>query len=589
MRSVLRIFLAVVVAGLWCVTLIGADDPPSAVASVMNLLKSGKVPPERLAPVLDIVCSRGNEHDLAYAFQQALGDETYPAPLRVEVLEKLATAARNRKVVPAGDLSGVAGLIDSEDARLQTAAIALAGEWKVEAAVPGLAEITSRTETTVELRNAALDALVSISPDAANETIARMTADDQPFAVRAAGIAALAKSDLERAAMLAAPALALAQPGDDVAPLIGAFLERQGGPEMLAGALQESLPSQDVAKLALRHMYSVGRSDAELSKVLEEAAGIAGDILPPNAEELAALMAEVEASGDASRGEAVFRRDDLSCLKCHAVSGGGGQIGPDLSPLGASSPVDYIIKSIFDPDFQIKEAFVTKVVLTSDGLAVQGIVADRTADTLVLKDADGKLNEIPLSDIEDEIEGKSLMPKGLVKFMTHDELVDLVRFLAALGKPGEYAIRSAPRMQRWRLLADVSPELNADVPNEAVFEDQVLLGGTWRPAYAHVNGEMPLDEFAVRSGQQVQYVQGELNVSAAGTVGFRWEAPPETVVWVDSAELPRGSAESAVSLEAGRHKVTLRVEMAAAEYPTVRLELFKPGGSSAEFSVVDGQ
>lgn len=587
MRSVLRSFVAVVAGCALCISVAAGEDPPSAVGSVMNLLKSGKVPPERLEPVLDIVCSRGNEHDLAYAFQQTLAADAYPIPLRVHVLERLAAAARNRKVTPAGDLAGVAELIASGDVRLQAAAIPLAGEWKVAAAIAPLAAITSNPETTADLRNAALDALIGIDPEAAIDTIGRMTANDQPFPVRAAGIAALAKTDLTQAAALAASALAEAQPDDDVAPLVGAFLQRQGGPAALADALERSPPSQDVAKLALRSMYSVGRSDPELSTALEQAAGIAGDIPPPNPEQLAALIAEVESSGDAARGEAVFRRADLSCLKCHAVSGAGGQIGPDLSPLGASSPVDYIIKSLFDPDAQIKEAFITKVVLTSDGLAVQGIVADRTADTLVLKDADGRLIEIPLSDIEEEIEGKSLMPKGLVKFMTHAELVDLVRFLSQLGKPGEYAIRSTPRMQRWRVLVDASPELIEDVPNEAVFEDRVLFGGTWRPAYARVNGELPLDEVAANSGRQVQYVQGEFNVSAAGAVGLRWEAPPETIVWVDSEELPRSATESVLLLEPGRHKVTLRIDTSAGR--GLRLELYRPAGTAAEFSVVDGQ
>jgi hypothetical protein len=144
-------------------------------------------------------------------------------------------------------------------------------------------------------------------------------------------------------------------------------------------------------------------------------------------------------------------------------------------------------------------------------------------------------------------------------------------------------------MQRWRVLADVSPELNDDVPNEALFEDQVLLGGTWRPAYAYVNGNLPLDELAAQSGQRVQYVQGEINVSASGPVGFRWTAPPQTIAWVDSEELPRNAAESAVPLDAGRHKVTLRVEIGESDASAVRLELFKPQGSTAEFSVVDGQ
>jgi hypothetical protein len=84
-------------------------------------------------------------------------------------------------------------------------------------------------------------------------------------------------------------------------------------------------------------------------------------------------------------------------------------------------------------------------------------------------------------------------------------------------------------------------------------------------------------------------VRGEFSVSAAGAVGFRWEAPPETIVWIDSEELPRGAAESVLGLEPGRHKVTLRVDITTPAEPMVHLELFKPQGSTCEFSVVDGQ
>lgn len=586
MLRVLLSLLAAMSMSLSAMT-VRADDPPSAVGSVLNLLKSGKVPAERLEPVLEIVCSRGNEHDLAYAYSQALQDHVLPLALRVSVLERLAEAARNRKVIPAGDLSGIASLLAADEAALQASAIDLAGEWKTPAATRALADLAADPETSGVLRDAALEALVRIDTATARRTIDALTAEERPAGVRAAGIAALARFDVERAAALAVGALDDAQP-DDVARLMTAFLERQNGPAALAAALSESPPPVDIAKLALRQMYSVGRSDADLSQVLEEAAGIAGDIPAPTAEELAALIAEVETQGDAARGEEVFRRADLSCLKCHAVSQAGGQIGPDLSPLGASSPVDYIIKSIYEPDAQIKEAFVTKVVLTSDGFAVQGIVADRTADTLVLKDADGKLQEVPLSDIEDEIEGKSLMPKGLVKFMTHAELVDLVRFLSELGKPGEYAIRTGQRMQRWRVLADPSAELLEGPPNETTFEDQVLLSGVWRPAYARVNGELPLDELAQSGGVSVVYVRGEFNVTAAGPIQFQVDAPPGTVLWIDSEQMNSVDAPVA-QLSEGRHAATLRIDAPEFSGHSVRLELVKPNGSTAEFHVVDGR
>jgi len=45
---------------------------------------------------------------------------------------------------------------------------------------------------------------------------------------------------------------------------------------------------------------------------------------------------------------------------------------------------------------------------------------------------------IPTADIDEEIEGKSLMPQGITKFLTHDEFLDLAKFISELGKPGDY-------------------------------------------------------------------------------------------------------------------------------------------------------
>jgi len=561
---------------------------PSGAGAVMNLLKSGKVPPQRLGPVLEIVCTRGNPQELAFVLERVLQPDAFPTAVRVDVLKKLEDAASTRKVIPDGDLSGIAGLLASEDTDLREAAIELCGVWKVAAAVEPLSALAADGRISAATRTAALNALLRIEPQAARDVVDAMTTDSQPFAVQAQGVAALSRIDLTQAATRAAATLSHAVSGDDPAPIIDAFLERQGGTDALASAIQPDALTEDVAKLALRRMYAVGRSDAALSSVLEQAAKIAGDVQPPTGDALTALIAEVSSNGDPARGEAVFRRTDLSCIKCHAVSQAGGQIGPDLSAVGSSSPVDYLIKSVYDPDSQIKEAYVSKVVLTADGLTLQGIVADRTQDKLVLKDADGKRHEIPLADIDEEIEGKSLMPKGLVKFMTHDEIVDLVAFLAQLGRPGQYAVRSTPRMQRWRVLTNAAPELLADVPNDELFEDRVLKAGEWAPIYARVDGSLPLDEVVRRAGSPVVYIQGEFDVQTAGSVGVRIESPASYTLWVDSDSLASNS-DLVANATAGRHSITLRIDSEGQEAGDVRLELFKPADSPAVFATVDGQ
>ena len=42
----------------------------------------------------------------------------------------------------------------------------------------------------------------------------------------------------------------------------------------------------------------------------------------------------------AARGEAIFRRKALECLKCHAIAGAGGQVGPSLESVGAGAPTN---------------------------------------------------------------------------------------------------------------------------------------------------------------------------------------------------------------------------------------------------------
>ena len=58
-----------------------------------------------------------------------------------------------------------------------------------------------------------------------------------------------------------------------------------------------------------------------------------------------------------TRGEAVFRRKDLTCLKCHSIAGAGGLVGPDLVSIGASAQVDYLVESLLVPNKAVKEGY----------------------------------------------------------------------------------------------------------------------------------------------------------------------------------------------------------------------------------------
>ncbi len=572
-----------------------AGDPPASDSPLVKLLKSGRVPEGRLGTIIEMIGKRGTVGDLDYLYQRAMEGSFSPAN-RLKAFDALAEAALTRDLKPARDRAKLIALLGSAaspaGAGPEEAAVRLAGLWKLEAAGDDLAALARSARSGESLRAAAIDALAAIGGRAGRSQIEKLAGPDSPANLRLLAVAAMVRLDPDAAATRAAELIPqAATQGWDLKPMMAAFLNRQGAGAVLAAALGRQAIAADAAKLALRAVYSLSLSDPALVDVLGRAAGIATDVKPMTPAELKALVAEVAAQGDPARGESVFRRSDLNCLSCHALSKAGGDVGPDLSAVGQSSPPDYIINSILLPDQSIKEQYHTLVVLTSDGQVYQGIVTDKDSQRIVLKESTGALRIVPVAAIEDQKPGGSLMPKGLVNLMTHSEFVDLVRFLSELGKPGPYAIRTTPAIQRWRVLKSVPPTLAASLPDPATFRDQVLHAAPerWTTAYARVAGALPLDELSAPPGGRVLYLQGELDVSAGGPIRIRPDSPEGIRFWIDDQPAPAGARALTTTVSTGRHLLTLRIDAAARPSRTIQVEVDKPSRSAAEFTVVGGK
>jgi putative heme-binding domain-containing protein len=559
----------------------------SDAGAMVRLLKSGRLPPERVASVVNLVCQRGNEDDLAYVYGEAVKPDAFTGDIRRQALEGLAAAAQTRKVHPKVDAGALAALVDDRDPTTARAAVRLAAAWKAPALAAPLASRVLDARTSDESRRLALGALLAIGGEPTRETADKLLASEN-LRLRAYGVAALASLDLEAAAQRAAALLADPVMSAHFDVLFGAFLDRQGGSEQLAAAIAAISIPADTGKIALRHIYLAGRSDQALVDVLSKSAGLDVEKAPPTPEELKRLSAEALAKGDPVRGEAIFRRADLGCLKCHAISGAGGDVGPDLSPVGATSPVDYVITSILQPDLSIKESFLTRNFITSGGMIHQGIVVDRDDNRVIVKDATGQKITIPTADIDEESEGRSLMPKGLASFLTHVEFLDLARFIGELGKPGPYAVRSQPTIQRWRYLKETPAELADQVPDAQAFARHVLGAdpSQWLPAYGCVAGGLPLGELTT-DGRKVLYLRGEIDITAPGEVEIGFNTARGITAWVDDRQLA-ADVPRTVTLDRGLHKITLRIDTGKRDSRELRVVVEKPPGSTVVYTVVGG-
>src|SRR5256714_8438930 len=138
--------------------------------------------------------------------------------------------------------------------------------------------------------------------------------------------------------------------------------------------------------------------------------------------------------GDTARGEKVFFVEGgVQGFQCHRVPDRGRDFGPDLSRIGQKYTRDQLLDSILNPSKTIDPAFATYQVETKNDLSYSGLLVRKSADEVVLKDAN--LNEVHVKASEMktlETSKVSAMPEGLLQSLTAQEAADLVEFLSSL-------------------------------------------------------------------------------------------------------------------------------------------------------------
>jgi putative heme-binding domain-containing protein len=136
--------------------------------------------------------------------------------------------------------------------------------------------------------------------------------------------------------------------------------------------------------------------------------------------------------GDARAGERVFfHPHGPRCFLCHRIDGRGGEVGPDLSRIGAALSRDRLIDSILEPSKEVAPRYTSWLIATRDGKTRTGVVLGETNDSkLLVADAQGKVEAIPRLDVEERRAlPTSIMPADLHTLMTRQEFRDLLAFL----------------------------------------------------------------------------------------------------------------------------------------------------------------
>jgi putative heme-binding domain-containing protein len=135
-------------------------------------------------------------------------------------------------------------------------------------------------------------------------------------------------------------------------------------------------------------------------------------------------------TGDARAGREVFFSRKVGCYGCHRAAGSGGQIGPDLTQVGRFRTRDELLESIVAPSLVITPEFRTYRIAAKSGKTVTGLIVRESGEAIHLRTPDLAEVRVARNDIEEvEPSTVSLMPDGLDKLMSRQELADLLEFL----------------------------------------------------------------------------------------------------------------------------------------------------------------
>jgi len=295
-----------------------------------------------------------------------------------------------------------------------------------------LARLADHADAPAELRLEALRAVAlrrpTLSGSSARFVAAALTDEERPLARLIAAeiigrahltdeqlrqaLPALRQSAVISPSVVLASVLRTATPAS--APQVAEYLE-----EAIRNGWR---PSDQELALTAKQLVAAGAS----ASALAEQARKIGDVHRQRVMDNEPLLK----GGDPARGRAVFFGGKTACATCHRIGAEGGTIGPDLTKLGVIRAGRDILESILVPSSTIAQGYDPYVVVTTEGKTLHGVIARQTAELVVLRDASGAELHLRQDRIQEmRRAATSIMPEGLERALSRDELRDLLAFL----------------------------------------------------------------------------------------------------------------------------------------------------------------
>jgi putative membrane-bound dehydrogenase-like protein len=345
---------------------------------------------------------------------------------RLEVLAGMSDALRGwRKATAPKSWAQVAAALEPDaSAELRTRLRELSVVFGDGRAADELRQIVGDGQADVENRRQALRTLVEVrSPDLL-PLLQKLVADRELGVEAIRGLAVFDTPESPKLVFDVYPRLS----PEERSIAIDTLSSRPAYALALLEAVEAGrIARRDVSAFHARQIQSFEDRDltALLVKVWGEARATDVEKRRQIAEYKARLPAEGIAAGNLSAGRAHFQK---ICANCHVLYGQGKAVGPDLTGSNRKN-LEYLLENLIDPSASVAADFRMSVVGLKSGRIVTGVVVEQTERTITLQTQQERVT-VELSEIDERRSTTdSLMPEGVLKDLTPDQLRDLVAYL----------------------------------------------------------------------------------------------------------------------------------------------------------------
>ena len=137
--------------------------------------------------------------------------------------------------------------------------------------------------------------------------------------------------------------------------------------------------------------------------------------------------AALDLTGAPDRGRAVFKQH---CAACHKLGPDGHEVGQNLLASVPGKSGDDLLVALLDPNREVDPRYLNYLANTEDGRSLTGIVVAETSAAITLRRAEGAEETVRRADLQSlKSTGLSLMPEGLEKSLSKQDVADLLAYL----------------------------------------------------------------------------------------------------------------------------------------------------------------